>query len=132
MRVKSELILQLRNDKAWSQDELAIASGLNLRTIQRIEKEGTASLQSLKALAAAFGTGIQDLKHEDREMISELIGKDVTIVMGISTGIAASASAFNDNVKGEILEIEGSWLKLVAKKKTIFINLNQVKRIIPE
>ena len=132
MRINSELILRLRRDRAWSQDELAIASGLNLRTIQRIEKEATASLQSVKALASAFGTSIRDLKREETEMISELLGKDVTIVMGISTGMAASASAFNDNVKGKIVEIEGSWMKLTAKKKVIYINTTLIKRIIPD
>ena len=132
MRVNAELVLQLRKDKAWSQEELSIASGVNLRTIQRIEKEATASLQSVKALASAFNTSIQDLKREDTEMISELLGKEVTLVMGISTGLAASASAFNDNVKGKIIEIEGAWLKLLAKKKTIYINTTQIKRIIPE
>ena len=132
MRINAELILRLRKDKAWSQEELSIASGLNLRTIQRIEKEATASLQSVKALASAFGTSIQDLKREDTEMISELLGKEVTLVMGISTGLAASASAFNDNVKGKIVEIESPWLKLEAKKKTIYVNTTQIKRIIPE
>lgn len=46
---------KLRNEKAWSQDQLAEISGLSLRTIQRIEKSGNASLESKKAIASAFG-----------------------------------------------------------------------------
>ena len=38
MKVNAKLITKLRKQRSWSQDELAIASGLNLRTIQRIEK----------------------------------------------------------------------------------------------
>ena len=37
------------------------AAGLNLRTIQRIENVGTASLQSLKAIASALEADIEDL-----------------------------------------------------------------------
>lgn len=65
-------------------------------------------------------------------MISELVGKEVTIVMGISTGLAASSMAFNDNVKGKIVEVDGTWLKLLEKKKTVYINTTLIKRIIPD
>lgn len=63
MRVNAELVAELRKKCAWSQDELATAAGLNLRTVQRIENVGTASLQSAKALAAALEIELEDLKH---------------------------------------------------------------------
>ena len=65
MKVNAELVLELRTDKCWSQEELAIASGLNLRTIQRIEKEATASLQSKKALASALDIDFRDLDYKE-------------------------------------------------------------------
>jgi transcriptional regulator with XRE-family HTH domain len=68
MNVNAELIVKLRKERSWSQDELAIASGLNLRTIQRIEKYASASLQSKKALAAALEIDIRDLDNEDVRM----------------------------------------------------------------
>ncbi len=46
MKINAELVLKLRKSYSWTQDELAIASGLNLKTIQRIEKKASASLQS--------------------------------------------------------------------------------------
>jgi len=49
-----EKIKALRQDNGWSQDLLAKASGLSLRTIQRIEKEGNASAETQLALAATF------------------------------------------------------------------------------
>ncbi|MFC4311742.1 helix-turn-helix domain-containing protein [Steroidobacter flavus] len=128
MRVNAELILRMRKDKAWSQEELAIAAGLNLRTIQRIEKEATASLQSMKALASAFAVNIRDLEQEESAMLSELVGKEVWIVMGITV----IDPRFNDSLKGKIVEINDSWLKLVQKDKSIYINLSQIKRIVPE
>ena len=64
MKINAELLSELRSERSWSQEELAIASGLNLRTIQRIEKDGVASLQSKKALAAAFDIDPRDLNGE--------------------------------------------------------------------
>lgn len=63
MRVDGKLICELRNQKLWSQDELAMAAGLNLRTIQRMENVGTASLQSLKAVASALEIESEELKY---------------------------------------------------------------------
>ncbi|MDQ0462784.1 transcriptional regulator with XRE-family HTH domain [Caulobacter ginsengisoli] len=68
MKINTALVLKARKRRSWSQDELAIASGLNLRTIQRIESEGSASLQSRKALAAALDCDVQDLECEDKRM----------------------------------------------------------------
>jgi transcriptional regulator with XRE-family HTH domain len=65
MKINAELVLKARKQKSWSQDELAIASGLNLRTIQRIESQASASLQSMKALASALDLDVQDLGGED-------------------------------------------------------------------
>jgi transcriptional regulator with XRE-family HTH domain len=68
MKVNAELIVKLRKERSWSQDELAIASGLNLRTIQRVERHASASLQSKKALAAALDIDTRDLDNEGAHM----------------------------------------------------------------
>ena len=65
MNINSKLVKKLRAEKSWSQDELATVSGLNLRTVQRIETESTASLQSKKALASAFEIAVKDLEHRE-------------------------------------------------------------------
>ena len=61
MKIDADTIVRLRTAKCWSQEELALASGLNLRTVQRIENEATASLQSKKALASALDISIAEL-----------------------------------------------------------------------
>ena len=71
MKIKADLVLEARKRKAWSQDELAVASGLNLRTIQRIESEASASLQSKKALASALDLVIHDLDYQELHMRQE-------------------------------------------------------------
>lgn len=54
-------IKKLRQDNGWSQDLLATASGLSLRTIQRVEKEGNASAETQLALAATFNVSPKEL-----------------------------------------------------------------------
>jgi transcriptional regulator with XRE-family HTH domain len=68
MIINAQLIRNSRAERAWSQEDLAEATGLNLRTIQRIEKSGTASLQSRKSLALAFDLDIADLDHKEQQM----------------------------------------------------------------
>lgn len=54
MSVSSDVIRELRRERGWSQEQLAAVSGLSERTIQRIETDGTCSLDSKMALASAF------------------------------------------------------------------------------
>jgi len=61
MKVNSKLVRALRNKKLWSQDELATACGVSLRTIQRLEGEGKASAETTKALAAVFELDVDAL-----------------------------------------------------------------------
>jgi len=68
MNINADVVLKARKEKSWSQDELAIASGLNLRTIQRIEREASASLQSKKALGSALDLDIHDLDYQEIAM----------------------------------------------------------------
>lgn len=55
VKLDTRLIRKLREDKGWSQEHLAVVSGLSVRTIQRLEAEGNASLESRSAIAIALG-----------------------------------------------------------------------------
>lgn len=59
------IVRKLRLEKCWSQEHLAELSGLSVRTIQRIERGQKPSLDSLKALAAAFDVDAAELTMED-------------------------------------------------------------------
>ena len=85
MRVNAGLVAELRKKCAWSQDELATAAGLNLRTIQRIENVGTASLQSAKALASALEVELEDLRYTAEKTVSKFEYK--TVVLPFKFGI---------------------------------------------
>lgn len=54
----------LRDRKKLSQEQLATMSGLNIRTIQRIESGSRASIESLKSLASALETSVTNLEQE--------------------------------------------------------------------
>ena len=54
MHINSRRLRELRTARQWSQEQLARLSGLNLRTIQRLESGAKISMESLRALAAVF------------------------------------------------------------------------------
>ncbi len=76
MKISTELLVRLRNERSWSQEELAIASGLNLRTVQRVERDGSVSLQSKKALAAALDIDPRDLDARPATRLCPVCGSD--------------------------------------------------------
>ena len=57
------IVRQLRLERGWSQEELAAISGVSVRTIQRLENGGRASLETLKCLAAAFESDVSTLRE---------------------------------------------------------------------
>jgi transcriptional regulator with XRE-family HTH domain len=62
------LIQKLRLQRGWSQQQLAEASGLSARTIQRIEAGQPASTETLKSLAAVFEIDFATLNAEKPTM----------------------------------------------------------------
>lgn len=64
MKVNADVVRRLRNERGWSQEQLAVAAGLSLRTIQRVEGEGVASRESRVCLAATFGIDLGELSAD--------------------------------------------------------------------
>lgn len=65
MKAKSSIIRKHRTERLWSQEHLAKVSGLGLRTIQRLESRGSASKESVKALASVFEVDADTLVWAD-------------------------------------------------------------------
>lgn len=61
MYVNNTRLRELRLARQWSQDQLAALSGLNLRTIQRLESGAKISSESLRALAAVLEVPVESL-----------------------------------------------------------------------
>ena len=79
MQVNIDVIKTQRSNRAWSQTQLAEVSGLSLRTIQRIEKTGVASLESVKSLASVFEIDIKDIQKCLNKPAYSLKSKFVTL-----------------------------------------------------
>ncbi len=90
IKLRVNRIKTLRAEKMWSQEELARASGLGLRTIQRVEKEGKGSNETLKALASVFEVEAARLAIQDHEEVSSVHrqpGYTVMIISVLAAGI---------------------------------------------
>lgn len=57
----------LRRSKSWTQEHLARAAGLNVRTIQRFETSGVAGPETLLAIAGALDVPVRELTAETAE-----------------------------------------------------------------
>lgn len=96
MKIDSALVRKLREQRAWSQEHLATVAGVSLRTIQRVEAEGGASLDTRMALASAFNVPAALLvpAEDDTQLSSsgDSTGKDRrrNILLGNSIAWAAA------------------------------------------
>lgn len=64
--INSSMLRSKRAEQHWSQSELCEASGLSLRTVQRMETEGRCSIDSVQAIAAAFNVPADDFLVSQR------------------------------------------------------------------
>ena len=103
----------LRREKGWSQEVLAKASGLSVRTIQRIEADGKASAESTLSIASVYDLSPQILKATSDEIevnwTREIIMKNMMALLIISGAIgmlinwAASVTLYMDGASGVFL-----------------------------
>ena len=91
--INQELVKKLRKERSWSQDHLATVSGLSHRTIQRIENEGSCSLESKKSLAAVFEIDANHLDI-DAAAISALAANDRGRKFGFAGAITGLVCAY--------------------------------------
>lgn len=70
-------IRELRQARAWSQEQLAELCSLNVRTIQRIENGEQASLETLSAIAAVMELKVSELYSPHSSQPPEASGEAV-------------------------------------------------------
>lgn len=58
---RAKFVKREREARAWPQQQLADVAEVNLRTIQRLEKDGAASFETLRRVASAFDMDVRDL-----------------------------------------------------------------------
>ena len=104
MQLDIELLKQLRLQKAWSQTQLAKVSGLSLRTIQRLEKSGTASLESVKAIAAVYEVDTSHLQQKRSGRIGRIKTK-ITLFLGGAFLAASSLFFISVNARPVMIDV---------------------------
>ncbi|MBY0420364.1 MAG: helix-turn-helix domain-containing protein [Pararheinheimera sp.] len=97
MQINNKILIDLRKKRAWSQSELAEVTGLSLRTVQRIEKSGTASLESVKAFAAVFELAPESLQ------LTAATDKEVTDLSESSNSVIQARARFR--LSGQALQL---------------------------
>lgn len=93
MKVKSDLIRSEREKRAWSQQHLATVTALGLRTIQRIELNGTASYDSVQAIAACLDLSVSEIRIDlqPNHSIRKSFGISKTYLSAIAAAIVGMA-----------------------------------------
>lgn len=71
VRHVGDIVKELRAQFNWSQVNLAEYSGVSERTIQRLEKDGTAEYDTLLAVANAFKVDVEFLKFKPEDLPTE-------------------------------------------------------------
>jgi transcriptional regulator with XRE-family HTH domain len=67
-------IRQLREEKPWTQEQLAQAAALDVRTVQRAERGRGMSAETLQAIAGALDVSIEDLRFDVLEKLGQALG----------------------------------------------------------
>jgi DNA-binding XRE family transcriptional regulator len=118
MELKKDLLIAEREARAWSQSHLAEVTGLSLRTIQRIEKSGSASLESVKSLASVFEVSIDKLKADVDEPLAGKVSADS--LGGLDTPPSLSThDGVMGNTSTDKSQLNNSWLNKSSTQANI-------------
>lgn len=127
-------IRSLRLDRAWSQEHLADLAGVSVRTIQRLEQGHPASLETTKALAAAFDVPASHVSAPSHTTEEDLAMTDATLAQnrpattpwggfkrtlilfaGINAGLAGINAVFTPDHWWFVYPLAGWGLAVVLK-----------------
>lgn len=117
MKINAKKIISERKVRAWSQQHLADVSSVSLRTIQRVENNGSGSLETVKALASCFELDVVKLFETEINIVkqtSKLKSKIVVFcslvvaLFGSVLFIAPSSLASNITIKSQNQKVNSS------------------------
>jgi transcriptional regulator with XRE-family HTH domain len=102
MKIAAAIVRQLREARAWSQEQLATVSGISPRTVQRVESEGVASLDTRMALAAA-------LECEPAALLESAVAESAARAQ-----LEASSAAQPSSARSSSVGLSLAWLLFVV------------------
>jgi len=83
---RAKFIKRTRQERAWSQTQLAMIADVNLRTVQRLEKDGTASFHTLQGIAQAFEIDVKELNPVSNTGVKGKSQKKVYFLTRLTSG----------------------------------------------
>lgn len=84
--VRAKFVKKEREARAWPQRQLAEVAGVNLRTIQRLERDGTASFETLMGVAQAFEIDVKQLNPTSKSQEKIIPQRKVHLLPRLVTG----------------------------------------------
>ena len=67
MNISPKQLITLREERGWSQEKLAAIASISERTVQRIERDGSCSLDTKMAIASAFEISPAELVNQSMD-----------------------------------------------------------------
>lgn len=67
MRINQDKVVACRTQWDWTQQQLADACGVSLRTIQRVERDGIGSKDTVQALCAVCQLAREELVQDEND-----------------------------------------------------------------
>lgn len=112
MQIDADRIRREREQRAWSQEQLAHVTGLGVRTIQRIESSGIASSESTLALASVFELPVDELAVEreprDRKLVRDRIVSSIAVAFSLATAVFFARFALAEQIQVDVgVNIDG-------------------------
>ncbi len=92
MKVDGKKIRLCREERAWTQRHLADAARVSLRTVQRMEKDGIGSKESLMSIAAALDLSVDDFLIAGNHKSTETFGNPLRFYLRVGGLFFYSAS----------------------------------------
>lgn len=83
---RAKFVRNEREKWAWSQSQLAEVAGVSLRTVQRLEKTGVASFETLMAVAQAFKMDVKELEAPSKPQVSADLARKVYLLPRLTSG----------------------------------------------
>ncbi|WP_051048628.1 helix-turn-helix domain-containing protein [Robiginitomaculum antarcticum] len=115
-------IKRWREERCWSQEHLADAAGVSLRTVQRIENGDGASRDSVMALAAAYNVDVIALMVDPREQAAINLRQEnsktkdalrlgflINLASYVFGMIVFAAISLGDGVEGYVMLVPAMW-----------------------
>lgn len=121
---RAKFVKKAREERAWPQRQLAEIAGVTLRTVQRVEKDGSASFETLMGLASAFEIDVKELSPSSNSKKVTRPEKAVYQLPRLATGRNLTDVIKNSD-EYEIVHDGANHLKTVEFMRRVLISLKQ-------